>query len=168
MQNELIRNWIKRIIVLMCILVVTICCGYQYYYYHGFSKVDMSRYQHELPGLEYSFTEINYKDADNDFIRGYLSLGGSSVTKYPTRIVFYTDDINIGYSIPVKLSNVDSEGTVVDGAYNNGLYADKTYFDVIVDRFSGFRNTYKIAFLIDVDGVKYLIKTDALYKYSDV
>lgn len=168
MQNEVIRKWIKRVIVIVCATLVIICCFCQYFYYHGLSKVDISKYQSGLTEFEFSFDEINYKDTDNDFIRGYLSLNGTAVTKYPTKIVFYTDDSNIGYSIPVKLSNVDADGNIVDGAYNDGLYSDKTYFDVLVDRSSGLRNTYKIAFLIDIDGVKYLVKSDVLYKYSDV
>lgn len=167
-KDELFRIWIKRIVLTLGITVVAVCCLFQFFYYRGLRKMNISNYNSELEGFEYSFKEINYMDPDNDFIRGYLSLNGSSTAKYPTRIVLYTDDSNIGYSIPVKLSNVDADGNIVDGAYNEGLYADQAYFDVLIDRFSGLRNKYKIAFLIDVDGQKYLIKTGEVYKYSDI
>lgn len=166
--DALARKLIKRLVIVVGLTMILLCCAYQYFYYHGLSKIDISKFNLEPNGFEYSFDEINYKDPDNDYIRGYLSLDGKAITKCPTKIVFYIDDSNVGYSIPIKLSNVDAEGEAVDGAYNDGLYANKTYFDVLIDRFSGFRNEYKIAFLIDIDGQKYLIKTGEVYKYSDI
>ncbi|SHN64341.1 hypothetical protein SAMN02745247_02793 [Butyrivibrio hungatei DSM 14810] len=161
------KKALKLVIITLSLLFTILCCIFQYYHYSKIRKIDISKASVSKE-IEYSIEEINYKDTDNDYIIGTLSMDGHSTTSFPTKIVFYQDDSNEAYSLPVKLSNINEDGEVVDGANNNGLYAASTHFDVLIDRYSGLRNKYKIGFLIKVDGKEIFVKTDNLYKYSDV
>ncbi len=161
------KKWMKLIIAIVAAVFTIFCCAYQFFYYSSFKRIDLSGLQ-ICESVDYSIDEINYKDPDNDYIFGTLSMDGKAVTSYPTKLVLYLDNSNEAYAIPVKLSNISADGEVIDGADNEGLYADKTHFEVLLDRFSGLRNSYKIGFLIDRDGEKLLVKTGVMYKYSDI
>lgn len=161
------KKWMKLIIAIVAAVFTIFCCAYQFFYYSSFKRIDLSGLQ-ICESVDYSIDEINYKDPDNDYIFGTLSMDGKAVTSYPTKLVLYLDDSDVAYAIPVKLSNISADGEVIDGADNEGLYADKTHFEVLLDRFSGLRNSYKIGFLIDRDGEKLLVKTGVMYKYSDI
>ncbi|MCR4754905.1 MAG: hypothetical protein K5868_05145 [Lachnospiraceae bacterium] len=182
MKKYLDKNHISILLLLAGALVIIGFCLFQYVYYHSIRKVDISGY--EETNADWTIEDIHWKDPDYDYITGKISINGEPVTIYPTRIVFYLDDQDTAYYIPVKMRNYiepELEQKYAEEKNVNGfMFISKEYltnagepseasqFYCTIRRDNELRRTYKIGFLMDIDGKDYIVKTDELYAYYGI
>ncbi len=184
MKKSIIDNTsivVTTVATALFVVVVIVVCLYQYLYYSRLRMINIDKYQES--SLDYTIEEIHWKDPDYDYIKGRLSIDGQAVTSYPVNIVFYQDDSDIAYRIPAKLKNhiePDQEQYNVtlwperdfmyldqEYLYNAGAPSEYSEFYCLVRRDNPLRRSYKIGFLINMDGIDYLVKSDTVYKYED-
>lgn len=167
------------IAVIAGVFTIAICL-YQYLYFSRLRPINLSDYTEGY--VDYSIDDIHWKDPDNDYILGRLSMDGKPVSDHPVRLVFYLDDSDTAYAIPAKLKNhVDPDQAAYNATlwperdfmyideeylFNAGFSSEYSDFYCLIRRDNPLRRTYKIGFLIDMDGTETLIKTDVVYKYE--
>ena len=178
---KLNNKQISVLIACISILITLSVCVFQRWYFGSFHHVDIGGYG--SLSVDYDISEILWKNSDYDYITGTLSLDGAPVSSYPTSIVFYLDDSDNAYSIPIKLRNdIDLEKEeeleglwytqdfmFIDREYltDAGAATDRSRFYCLIPRYNDLRRTYKIGFLMEKDDTDYLIKTGITYKYPD-
>ena len=174
-------RFITRAICVIMLLVTVVFVSYQYFYYQRFSVVHLHEYN-EI-AVDWQIDDIHWKDPDYDYITGRLSIDGSEMTTFPTRIVFYNDEDDVAFALPVKLTkdvpaererenieNKDLRDFInhdVEYIYNAGEDAEDSRFYCLITRDNVLRNYFKIAYLINTDDGPGLVKTDRMYKYPE-
>lgn len=182
MNLKINNKTISILFFLISALLTLLICLFLRFYLGNFHTVDIGGY--ESVEAVYDISEIYWKNPDYDYITGTLSIDGKPVSDYPASIVFYTDESDRAYTLPLKLRNdIDPETEekleakwdtrdfmFIDREYitDAGAPSDRSKFYCLIPRENDLRRTYKIGFLIRIDEMVYIIKTDEIYKYPDM
>ncbi len=166
MKQKTPNSILMIIVVAASLLLTSTICLAQFVHFRRFKLLNLSEY--ETVDAFYDIEVMSYLNTDYDIISGWVIHKTDPMEpnyRWNTQLVLYNDNSDIAYSLPLKLVKRDDIPPTInaEGIYN----AENCGFAGTIWRHNDLRNSYKIGFLIDVNGTLKLVKTDVDYKYIE-